>query len=86
MYVRQQVRTGLLRRSGDRTWTMEENMTRRRLFSAAAVLALIPAVLAAQPQPGQPAPDFSVADTAWNTHQLSEYRGKVVQLFFWQST
>ena len=62
-------------------------MVKRRLFLAAAgVLALMPVLLMAYPLPGDPAPNFSVPDTAWVVHQLSDYRGKVVQLFFWQST
>ena len=60
---------------------------KRRLFLAAlAVLALAPALLVAYPAVGDPAPDFTIPDTAWVNHSLSEYRGKVVQLLFWQST
>jgi hypothetical protein len=54
---------------------------------AMALLLLTPALVFAWPQPGDPAPDVSVPDTAWVTHLVpSEYRGQVVQLFFWQST
>lgn len=61
-------------------------MPHKKLFlSAVGVLALVPALLMAWPQPGEQAPDFTVADTAWEAHNLSDYRGKVVQLFFWQS-
>jgi peroxiredoxin len=50
-----------------------------------ALLAL-PALLMAWPQPGTPAPNFNLPDTAGTYHALTSYRGKVVQLFFWQST
>ena len=60
---------------------------KRRLFLAAlAVLALAPALLMAWPHAGDPAPDFTIPDTAYVNHSLSEYRGKVVQLLVWQST
>ncbi|MEN9979398.1 MAG: hypothetical protein ABIK38_03520 [candidate division WOR-3 bacterium] len=46
-----------------------------------------PVLLWAWPQPGDPAPNISVPDTAWQTHTIpAEYRGHVIQLFFWQST
>jgi peroxiredoxin len=35
------------------------------------------------PEVGQPAPDFSLADLAGETVQLSQFRGKVVFLNFW---
>lgn len=49
-------------------------------------LALVPMLAIASPVPGQPAPNFTLPDTAGVTHQLADYRGQVVQLFFWQST
>ncbi len=53
----------------------------------ALVLLLAPALLWAWPQPGDPAPNVSIVDTAWVSHTIpAEYRGHVVQLFFWQST
>jgi hypothetical protein len=61
-------------------------MKRRLFFAALAVLALAPALLMAWPQPGTTAPNFTIPDTAWANHSLSDYRGKVVQLLFWQST
>lgn len=46
-----------------------------------------PAPVWAGPPPGSIAPDVSIPDTAWVLHTIpSEYRGHVVQLFFWQST
>ncbi len=35
------------------------------------------------PQPGQPAPDFSLPDQNGTTHTLSQYRGKWVLLYFY---
>ncbi|MEO0079944.1 MAG: hypothetical protein ABIK44_04645 [candidate division WOR-3 bacterium] len=52
-----------------------------------AVLLLLPALLFAWPQPGEPAPNVSIPDTAWVSHTIpSEYHGQVIQLFFWRST
>ena len=58
----------------------------RSKMLALSLLALVPAVLMAWPQPGDQAPDFTLPDTAYVNHSLSDYRGSVVQLFFWQST
>ena len=58
----------------------------RSKMLALSLLALVPAVLMAWPQPGTQAPDFTLPDTAYENHSLSDYRGSVVQLFFWQST
>jgi hypothetical protein len=58
----------------------------RKLILALAVLAAIPAMVMAYPQAGDPAPNFTLPDTAGVNHQLTDYAGKVVQLFFWQST
>lgn len=50
-------------------------------------LLLGTSLLMAWPQPGQPAPSVSLPDTAWVTQTIpDEYRGHVIQLFFWQST
>ncbi len=49
------------------------------------LLALLPVVATATLQVGDPAPDFTLPDTAYVNHALSEYRGKVVLLNFWQS-
>lgn len=62
-------------------------MTKFVKVSVMALLLLAPAFLGAWPQPGEPAPDVSIPDTAWVTHLVpAEFRGHVVQLFFWQST
>ncbi|HTP39338.1 MAG TPA: TlpA disulfide reductase family protein [Steroidobacteraceae bacterium] len=44
-----------------------------------------PAVLAAQPQTGQPAPDFALSAFEGSNVRLSEYRGEVVVVTFWSS-
>jgi len=49
-------------------------------------LALLCGSVFGQPGPGQPAPDFTLPDTAWMNHTLSDYRGQVLVLNFWQST
>ena len=58
----------------------------RKLLLALVVLAAVPAILMAAPGVGDPAPSFTLPDTAGVNHQLTDYAGKVVQLFFWQST
>jgi len=58
----------------------------RKILLALVVLAAVPAILMAGPGVGQPAPNFTLPDTAGVNHQLTDYAGKVVQLFFWQST
>ena len=58
----------------------------RKLLLALVVLAAVPAILMAAPAVGDPAPNFTLPDTAGVNHQLTDYAGKVVQLFFWQST
>lgn len=57
----------------------------KKLLSVLA-LALLAGGVMAWPGPGTPAPDFTAQDTAWENHTLSELRGKVVLLNFWQST
>ena len=39
----------------------------------------------AGPQIGDLAPNFTLPDTAYVNHQLVDYRGQVVMLFFWAS-
>ena len=58
----------------------------RKVILALAVLAAIPAIVMAWPQVGTVAPDFTLPDMASVNHSLYDYQGKVVQLFFWQST
>ncbi len=48
------------------------------------VLALTPTAALAVLNVGDPAPDFAIPDTAWVNHHLTEWRGKVVLLQFWQ--
>jgi hypothetical protein len=48
------------------------------------VLALAPAVALAKLNVGDQAPDFNIPDTAWVNHHLTEWRGKVVMILFWQ--
>ena len=57
----------------------------RKLLLALVVLAAVPAMIMAGPQPGDPAPDFNLPDSAGVYHRLSDYTGKVVMLNFWQS-
>ena len=58
-------------------------MTSLRAF-AVALVAMCP-LLASQtpPQLGQPAPDFTLTDSAGSSVTLSAYKGKVVLLDFW---
>jgi len=51
---------------------------------AIALVAMCP-LLASQtgPQPGQPAPDFTLPDATGSPIKLSAYKGKVVLLDFW---
>ena len=56
-----------------------------RLTVLFGLLAVLPASALAVLQVGQEAPNFSAPDTAGATHQLTEYRGRVVLLNFWQS-
>jgi peroxiredoxin len=48
------------------------------------VLALAPTAALAVLNVGDQAPDFSIPDTAWVNRHLTEWRGKVVLLQFWQ--
>jgi len=58
----------------------------RKLLLALVVLAAVPALMMAYPAVGDPAPNFTLPDTAGVNHSLTDYAGKVAQLFFWQST
>jgi hypothetical protein len=49
-----------------------------------AALALAPSAAFATLSVGQQAPDFNIPDTAWVNHHLTEWRGKVVMILFWQ--
>ena len=48
------------------------------------VLALAPTAALATLYVGDQAPDFNIPDTAWVNHHLTEFRGKVVMILFWQ--
>jgi hypothetical protein len=61
-------------------------MLKKILLAAAFVLAFAPGLLTAGPNPGDPAPDFGIPDTTNTIRHLSEFQGKVVQLFFWSSS
>ncbi|OYD14696.1 hypothetical protein CH330_03330 [candidate division WOR-3 bacterium JGI_Cruoil_03_51_56] len=50
------------------------------------LLALVPMMALATLHVGDLAPDFTLPDTAYVNHNLSEWRGRVVLLTFWQST
>jgi peroxiredoxin len=56
----------------------EHRLAALSLFSA--LLAGAAACAAADPQVGQPAPDFSTLDSQGNVRHLADYRGKVVVL------
>jgi len=59
----------------------------RKLLLALVVLAAVPAMVAAWPQQGEPAPSVTLPDTALVSHTIpGDYAGHVLQLFFWQST
>jgi hypothetical protein len=58
----------------------------RKILLALVVLAAVPAMMMAYPAVGDPAPKLTQPDTAGVNHSLTDYAGKVVQLFFWQST
>ena len=47
-------------------------------------LAFVPTVALATLKVGDPAPDFNIPDTAGVNHHLTEWRGKVVVMLFWQ--
>ena len=63
-------------------------MTRsaRVLLVLCALLTLVPATALAVLHVGDAAPNFTLPDTAYANHSLTDYRGKVVQILFWQST
>jgi len=49
------------------------------------VIGLACNAFVATPEVGAKAPNFSLPDTAGVNHSLTEFRGKVVLLNFWQS-
>jgi hypothetical protein len=48
------------------------------------MLVLAPSAAFAKLNVGDHAPDFNIPDTAWVNHSLTEFRGKVVMILFWQ--
>jgi hypothetical protein len=60
-----------------------KNRTHR--LALVGLLVLLPGLALASLQVGDAAPNFSIPDTAWVNHQLSQYHGQVVQLMFWQA-
>lgn len=62
-------------------------MFRNKLtFLVLMILMLAPVALMAYPLVGDTAPNFTLPDTAGISHSLANYRGRVVELQFWQST
>ena len=55
-----------------------------RCLALLAALALAPSAAFAVLNVGDQAPDFTIPDTAWVDHYLTEWRGKVVLIQFWQ--
>ncbi len=51
-----------------------------------ALAGLLPGTALAVLNVGDQAPNFTLPDTAWVNHQLTEYAGRVVLLNFWQSS
>jgi len=58
---------------------------RRALLALAGLLVLLPSMAHAVLQVGENAPDFTLPDTAYVNHALSEMRGNVVVILFWAS-
>lgn len=56
-----------------------------RHLARAMLLAIIPAAAFATLQVGQTAPDFGIPDSTGTIRHLSEFRGQVVQILFWQN-
>jgi len=57
---------------------------RTLLVMLLTVLALAPTAAFAVLNVGDQAPDFNIPDTSWVNHHLTEWRGKVVMILFWQ--
>jgi len=54
----------------------------RKILLTAASLFVLSATAWSQPKVGDPAPDFTTNTLASGAQTLSQYRGKVVYLFF----
>ncbi|MBM3332870.1 redoxin domain-containing protein [candidate division WOR-3 bacterium] len=48
------------------------------------VLLSAPSAALAVLNVGDQATEFNIPDTAWVNHQLTEFRGRVVMILFWQ--
>jgi hypothetical protein len=59
-------------------------MRLKAVLALLAALALVPSAAFAVLNVGDQAPDFTIPDTAWVDHHLTEWRGKVVLIQFWQ--
>jgi hypothetical protein len=57
----------------------------RSLAILAGLLALLPSVGFGLLYIGDNAPNFTLPDTAYINHQLTEWSGRCVMLNFWQS-
>lgn len=62
---------------------MKTNRVRHR--PRVLLLGLLPALALATLQVGEQAPDFSIPDSTGVPRRLSEFRGQVVQILFWQN-
>jgi hypothetical protein len=62
---------------------MQQRVT---LLLSVALIAVLSASAAAGPPNGSPAPDFALEDVNGVSHSLSDYAGKVILIFFWEST
>lgn len=51
-----------------------------RILTIASLLAASTFAIAAGPEPGTPAPAFTLTDTSGNSHSLSDFKGKFVVL------
>ena len=60
-------------------------MKKRILPLLIGLLALVPGIALAVLHVGDPAPDFTIPDTAYVNHSLSELQGNVVVILFWQN-
>jgi thiol-disulfide isomerase/thioredoxin len=57
----------------------------KKICMLPAVVGFAVSIAFAGPGPGDPAPNFSLKDTALVNHSLTEFTGKVVVLNFWAS-